>query len=146
MQTIPRETLWLAVTPQMFRALPCSKHCNAPQTYTDEASAIEFLWRQSHLIEGEARNRKPTRPEDLEYLRSAGTRTRDSHQDSNRLNLIVKNLLKNKRKYDELKKTSNCRRFESARAMIVTSGRRPQTHLRGVEIPHKTGLLGPLGF
>lgn len=66
-QTEPREHLWLAQTPQMFRlgllqeALLASG--NAP---TDESQAVESLGLQPKLVPGEARNFKITYPQDLQ--------------------------------------------------------------------------------
>lgn len=67
-RTIARETLWLAQTPQMFRARYLLDALKRAPNVTDEASAVEFCGDNPILIEGEARNRKLTRPEDLEYL------------------------------------------------------------------------------
>lgn len=79
-QTIPRETLWLAQTPQMFRALYLLEALQRAPQVTDEASAVEFCGGNPILIEGEARNRKLTRPEDLEYL--SAVLERDAGQSS----------------------------------------------------------------
>jgi 2-C-methyl-D-erythritol 4-phosphate cytidylyltransferase len=64
--------MWQAQTPQMFNV---EKLCIAIEMslaqgaeITDEASAIEFIGDEVHLIEGEARNMKVTRPEDLEIM------------------------------------------------------------------------------
>jgi len=65
--TEPREDLWQAQTPQMFRyrllvdALRARRHL-AP---TDEAGAIEALGLRPRLILGSPRNVKVTYPEDL---------------------------------------------------------------------------------
>ena len=79
-QTIPRETLWLAQTPQMFRAHALLDALNRAPNVTDEASAIEFCGGNPILVEGEARNRKLTRPEDVEYL--SAILERDAQQQS----------------------------------------------------------------
>ena len=66
-RTEPREHLWLAQTPQMFRlgvlqeALLAS--ADAP---TDESQAVESLGLQPRLVAGEARNFKITYPQDLQ--------------------------------------------------------------------------------
>lgn len=66
-QTIPRNDLWQAQTPQMFKyavlrqALIAAKH-TAP---TDEAQAIEALGLTPKLITGALRNLKVTYPQDL---------------------------------------------------------------------------------
>lgn len=69
MQTENRDHIWLAQTPQYFRAdLLIDALNNALQkglAITDEASAMEFSGFQPHLITGRADNIKVTRPEDL---------------------------------------------------------------------------------
>ena len=66
-KTEPRESLWQAQTPQMFRygvlneALLASG--GAP---TDESQAVEALGLQPKLVLGEARNFKITYPQDLQ--------------------------------------------------------------------------------
>lgn len=65
--TEPREHLWQAQTPQMFRyrllfeALRAAK----PGTVTDEASAVEQVGLKPRLVMGSTRNIKVTYPEDL---------------------------------------------------------------------------------
>jgi 2-C-methyl-D-erythritol 4-phosphate cytidylyltransferase len=68
-QTVPREKLWRALTPQMFRfellrrALQNAvDNCVA---VTDEAQAVEALGLRPKLIAGDADNVKITLPEDL---------------------------------------------------------------------------------
>jgi len=67
--TLPRETLWRAYTPQMFRlgelTRALEQALGAGQEVTDEASAMELAGRQPLLVEGAADNIKITRPEDL---------------------------------------------------------------------------------
>lgn len=65
--TIPREGLWLAQTPQMFRAglLGEALQDAANPVITDEASAIELLGHAPKLVLGEAQNFKVTWPQDL---------------------------------------------------------------------------------
>ena len=64
--TEPRDGLWLAQTPQMFRhgmllrALRDSVHA------TDEAAAVEALGHKPRLVEGSSKNLKVTFPADLE--------------------------------------------------------------------------------
>lgn len=63
--TEPREGLWQAQTPQMFRAgllLQALAHCHS---VTDEASAIEALGLQPKLVSGDSTNFKVTYPQDL---------------------------------------------------------------------------------
>lgn len=68
-ETVERENLWHALTPQMFRfsilknALELALSNN--DVITDEASAIELAGYSPVLIEGHADNIKITRPEDL---------------------------------------------------------------------------------
>jgi 2-C-methyl-D-erythritol 4-phosphate cytidylyltransferase len=67
-QTIPRDGMWLAQTPQMFRARTLLAALRQAPTVTDEASAIEFMGGSPKLVEGHAHNRKLTLPDDIEYL------------------------------------------------------------------------------
>ena len=64
--TEPRESLWQAQTPQMFRygmlKQALQKTGGAP---TDEAQAIEALGYKPKLVPGELRNLKVTYPQDL---------------------------------------------------------------------------------
>lgn len=68
-ETVDRESLWHALTPQMFRfgllknALESALNNN--EVITDEASAVELAGYQPILVEGHADNLKITRPEDL---------------------------------------------------------------------------------
>lgn len=68
-ETLPREHLWCAQTPQMFRfqalreALENAKLQGQP--VTDEASAMEFAGQGVQLVAGSASNLKVTVPEDL---------------------------------------------------------------------------------
>lgn len=66
--TEPREHLWLAQTPQMFRygLLIEALRKADPETATDEARAIEGLGLKPRLVMGETCNLKVTYPEDLE--------------------------------------------------------------------------------
>ena len=67
-QTVPRDGLWLAQTPQMFsyallhRAL---SQAPDPQAITDDASAVEALGLAPKLVEGHPRNLKVTLPRDI---------------------------------------------------------------------------------
>ena len=68
-ETVDRDSLWHALTPQMFHfktlkdALETALKDNL--LITDEASAIEIAGLQPVLVEGHADNIKITRPEDL---------------------------------------------------------------------------------
>ena len=70
--TIPRDSVFLAQTPQAFRrdilarALDEGKEVDA----TDEAMLVERLGVPVHVVEGDARNVKITAPEDLAKARS----------------------------------------------------------------------------
>ena len=68
-ETVSREGLWRALTPQLFRygllkraLMLCLTH---GREVTDEASAVEALGLRPLLVAGRADNIKVTRPEDL---------------------------------------------------------------------------------
>lgn len=65
--TEPRDNLWLAQTPQMFRYRLLIEALRAadPAVATDEARAIEGLGLKPRLVLGDTRNIKVTFPEDL---------------------------------------------------------------------------------
>lgn len=65
--TVPRDGLWLAQTPQMFRAGLLAEALQDPAhpALTDEASAIERLGHAPRLVPGDAANFKVTWPGDL---------------------------------------------------------------------------------
>lgn len=73
-QTIPRDGLWLAQTPQMFRYHLLCEALDAADQVTDEASAIEAAGHAPILVEGHVRNMKLTLPSDMaliaQYLNS----------------------------------------------------------------------------
>ncbi len=68
-QTIPRDALWQAQTPQMFRFnllhQALMQFDGAP---TDEAQAVEALGLQPKLVIGSLRNMKVTYPQDLALM------------------------------------------------------------------------------
>ena len=68
-KTIPREGLWQAQTPQMFRfnllQKPLASFDGAP---TDEAQAVEALGLQPKLVTGSLRNMKITYPQDMALM------------------------------------------------------------------------------
>jgi 2-C-methyl-D-erythritol 4-phosphate cytidylyltransferase len=72
--TEPRDGLWLAQTPQMFRiGLLRDALLRAQQegfAVTDEASALERLGYQPRLVPGNMRNFKVTYPEDFAMAES----------------------------------------------------------------------------
>jgi 2-C-methyl-D-erythritol 4-phosphate cytidylyltransferase len=68
-QTVAREKLWRALTPQMFRLAVLQRALEAAlargDAVTDEAQAVEALGLQPKLVAGDADNIKITLPEDL---------------------------------------------------------------------------------
>lgn len=64
-ETIPREGLWLAQTPQMFRLELLQKALRAAPDVTDEAGAIEALGLSPRLVPSRLSNFKLTYPEDM---------------------------------------------------------------------------------
>ena len=77
-ETIERENLWHALTPQYFPALSLKNALETAQqnnlTITDESSAMELAGFTPRLIAGSEDNIKITRPDDLRlaslYLQS----------------------------------------------------------------------------
>lgn len=71
-RTVDRQGLWLAQTPQMFRAGLLGRALAAAArdglAVTDEASAIEAAGHAPCLVAGEARNFKVTWPDDFELM------------------------------------------------------------------------------
>jgi len=63
--TVPREGLWLAQTPQMFRYRLLLQALRTSAQVTDEAAAIEAAGFAPRLIAGERSNFKVTTREDL---------------------------------------------------------------------------------
>lgn len=68
--TLPRETIMLAQTPQVFRTSLLRQAYTAADrdgfTGTDEASLVEHLGHDVHVMMGSPRNIKITRPSDLQ--------------------------------------------------------------------------------
>jgi len=64
--TEPREGLWQAQTPQMFRAGLLAEALARGANVTDEASAIEALGLQPKLVGSDTSNFKVTYPQDIE--------------------------------------------------------------------------------
>jgi len=66
--TLPRETIWLAQTPQTFRREPLEKALRQAEQsglmVTDEAMLLEELGYSLTIVEGSAMNMKITTPED----------------------------------------------------------------------------------
>jgi 2-C-methyl-D-erythritol 4-phosphate cytidylyltransferase len=70
-KTEPRDHLWQAQTPQMFRyALLREALLASGGSPTDEAQAIEALGLKPRLVHGEIRNLKVTYPQDLELVKA----------------------------------------------------------------------------
>jgi 2-C-methyl-D-erythritol 4-phosphate cytidylyltransferase len=65
LRTVPREHLWQAQTPQMFRYALLRDALESHHQVTDEASAIEAAGHQPCLVEADATNLKVTYPLDL---------------------------------------------------------------------------------
>jgi 2-C-methyl-D-erythritol 4-phosphate cytidylyltransferase len=73
--TVPRDGLWRAQTPQMFRYGRLMRALQRAQAQgldaTDEAAAIEGLGLKPRLVEGSPLNIKVTRPPDLALAEAA---------------------------------------------------------------------------
>jgi len=73
-QTVKRDFMWLAQTPQMFRAqmlhTALRSALAAGFEVTDEASAIEWAGHSPLLVRGSVKNAKVTWPEDFEWVGS----------------------------------------------------------------------------
>ncbi len=69
--TIPRDSIFLAQTPQAFRRDVLARALAAGHTIdaTDEATLVERLGLPVQIVEGDAGNIKVTKPEDLEAAR-----------------------------------------------------------------------------
>lgn len=71
--TVPRERLWRAFTPQLFRRLQLQRALDAARRdgveATDEAMAMERQGARPLLVEGSDANLKITTPADLAYYR-----------------------------------------------------------------------------
>ena len=71
-ETLPRETIWLAETPQGFRrdVLAEAMRTNSGEDVTDEAMMVERAGHPVHVVQGDERNVKITTPDDLERARA----------------------------------------------------------------------------
>lgn len=69
--TVPRQRVWLAQTPQVFRADWIRRAHEEARTTgaesTDDAMLVEQLGLRVHLVSGDPTNRKITTPEDREW-------------------------------------------------------------------------------
>ena len=63
--TVPRDGLWQAQTPQMFRYVMLKRALESARHVTDEASAIEAMGLRPRLVRGDPTNLKVTCPLDL---------------------------------------------------------------------------------
>lgn len=63
--TVPRDRLWQAQTPQMFRYVMLRRALEDASDVTDESSAVELAGLHPKLVEGDATNLKVTFPLDL---------------------------------------------------------------------------------
>ncbi|MBS0354088.1 MAG: 2-C-methyl-D-erythritol 4-phosphate cytidylyltransferase [Proteobacteria bacterium] len=63
--TVPRDGLWQAQTPQMFRYVMLKRALENARHVTDEASAIEAMGLKPRLVRGDPTNLKVTFPLDL---------------------------------------------------------------------------------
>jgi 2-C-methyl-D-erythritol 4-phosphate cytidylyltransferase len=74
--TVPRQGLWCAQTPQVFRRDWIeAAHAAATRPATDDASLVEALGHRVHLTAGDPLNFKITTPQDLELAEAWLTRT-----------------------------------------------------------------------
>lgn len=66
-ETVPRDCLWQAQTPQMFRhaALSQALSTHIARAPTDEAQAMEWMGEVPRLVLGSMKNMKVTYPDDL---------------------------------------------------------------------------------
>jgi len=64
-ETEPRDHLWQAQTPQMFRHGMLLRALRDAAHVTDESGAVEALGYKARLVEGDTRNLKITFPSDL---------------------------------------------------------------------------------
>lgn len=74
-ETVSRDGLWRAQTPQMFRYELLVHALNSSSDVTDEAQAVEALGLSPMLVAGSVRNIKITLPEDAEIAEIYLSRT-----------------------------------------------------------------------
>lgn len=68
-RTVPRDGLWRAQTPQMFRHAMLREALKRSPTATDEAQAIEALGHAPRLVNGDSANLKVTYASDMQLAR-----------------------------------------------------------------------------
>jgi len=74
--TVPRQGLWCAQTPQVFRReWIVAAHAAASRQATDDAALVEAIGHRVHLTPGDPLNFKITTPQDLELAEAWLTRT-----------------------------------------------------------------------
>lgn len=112
-ETLPREELWAAQTPQLFDPdWLCAAHAAAAgQSATDDAAVIERAGRPVHIVEGDPENLKLTTPTDFK---------------------LAEALLAAKRPATRTGFGYDVHRLEAGRRLV----------LGGVEIPFSLGLAG----
>lgn len=85
-ETLPRESIYLAQTPQAFRrdvlAQAIAAAARTPLDATDEATLVERAGRPVRLVEGEATNIKITTAEDLPIAEAIARSARDRSAES----------------------------------------------------------------
>jgi 2-C-methyl-D-erythritol 4-phosphate cytidylyltransferase/2-C-methyl-D-erythritol 2,4-cyclodiphosphate synthase len=132
-ETPARETLWLAQTPQAFRysIIMAAHEIAAAERYlgTDDASLVEWMGKDVHIVLGDYRNIKITTPEDLvlaeAFLAEARLKTDDCRTNFERQQIMERNDMRIGHGYD-------VHRLVEGRKLI----------LGGVDIPYEKGLLG----
>ncbi|HKQ56625.1 MAG TPA: 2-C-methyl-D-erythritol 4-phosphate cytidylyltransferase [Candidatus Eisenbacteria bacterium] len=73
--TVPRQGLWCAQTPQVFRRdWIVAAHAAASRQATDDAALVEAIGHRVHLTTGDPLNFKITTPQDLELAEAWLTR------------------------------------------------------------------------
>ena len=117
--TVPRDGLWMAQTPQMFRYGLLRRALQQEAAFTDEASAVEALGLKPKLVAGDARNFKLTLPADLALAELFMAPAEGKHQMNDMLPFRIG------QGYD-------CHALVPSRKLIIG----------GVTIEHPTGLLG----
>jgi 2-C-methyl-D-erythritol 4-phosphate cytidylyltransferase/2-C-methyl-D-erythritol 2,4-cyclodiphosphate synthase len=115
--TVPRENLWLAQTPQMFRygLLRQALSRVGDDASTDEAQAIEALGMSPRLVAGNSSNFKVTFPEDVAIAEAVL---------GSRVSMEGRNI--------RIGQGFDVHAFAEGRKLIIG----------GVEIPYDRGLLG----
>jgi 2-C-methyl-D-erythritol 4-phosphate cytidylyltransferase len=71
-ETVPRENLWQAQTPQVFgRKLILRAYSDDVEGVTDDAMLVERLGADVHVVPGDPRNIKVTTPSDLALIEAS---------------------------------------------------------------------------